>query len=221
MKDSRNVFDRMTKKLYTAVVSDVLDDMGYTYKNRVMRSDVRPLYPEAVVAGRAVPVIITDVYQVRENPYEGEINYVDNLKKDDVVVASQGGSDRYGFWGELLSTAARARGARGAIVSGFTRDVKKIIEMKFPVFTSGIRPLDSKGRSKIVDYNCPIECSGVPVNPGDIIFGDVDGVVVIPTEVSDEVISKAFKKAQKENMTRDMLLQGAFLKDAYEKYGVL
>jgi regulator of RNase E activity RraA len=214
-------FDLMAKKLYSAVISDVLDDLGYTYKNRVMQANIRPLYPNAVVVGKAVPVIAVDIYEIRDNPYKGEIEYVDSLKKDDVVVASTRGSDRYGFWGELLSTAAQVRGARGAVIDGYTRDVKKILELKFPVFTLGIKPLDSKGRSWIYDYNCPAECGGVLVYPGDIVFGDIDGVVVIPKEVAKETITEAFKKVQKENLTRKMLQEGAYLRDAYKKYGVL
>ena len=221
MTDIQGEFDLMERNLYSAVISDVLDDLGYTYRNRVMRRDIRPLYPEAVVAGRAAPVLATDIYEIRENPYEGEIAYVDSLEKDDVVIASTGGSDRYGIWGELLSTAARVRGARGAIIDGFTRDVKRILEMRFPVFASGINPLDSKGRGWIVDHDCPVQCGGVLVNPGDIVFGDIDGVVVIPKKDAHKAISIALKRAKKEDLTRKMLMEGAFLRDAYEKYGVL
>ncbi|MFB3041935.1 MAG: RraA family protein, partial [Candidatus Poribacteria bacterium] len=125
------------------------------------------------------------------------------------------------FWGELLSTAARVRGARGAIVEGFIRDTKQIIEMQFPVFMTGISPVDSSGRGDVIAYNVPIECGGVKVNPGDIVFGDYDGVVVIPKKVENKVIEAALEKVSGENRTRDELLKGSTLKEVYDKYGIL
>lgn len=222
MKIPRNEtgrFDLMERKLYSAVISDVLDDMGF--RNQAMREDIRPLYPEAVVVGWAMPVLSTDIFEIKEEPYKGEIDAVDSLKKNDVLVACTNRSTRTGFWGELLSTASRARGARGAVIDGFTRDVRKIIEMRFPVFATGVKPVNSKGRSMVIDYNCPVECGDVLVNPGDIVFGDMDGVVVIPKEVADEVISKALEKVEKEDLTRKALLEGRLLGDVYAEYGVL
>jgi regulator of RNase E activity RraA len=121
----------------------------------------------------------------------------------------------------LLSTVARIRGGRGAVIEGFTRDVRKIEEMGFPVFTTGMRPVDSAGRGMVVSYGKPIECGGVLVNPGDIVFGDVDGIVVIPQEVEDEVIRLAQKKISSENSMRDQLLTGRTLRDVYDEYGIL
>jgi regulator of RNase E activity RraA len=121
----------------------------------------------------------------------------------------------------LLSTAARARGARGAVIDGLVRDVKKIEELGFPVFAAGIKPVDSRGRGVVIDYNVPVDCAGVLVSPGDLIFADYDGVVVITAEVLPDAIRLATEKVTRENHTREELLRGAYLRDVYEKYGVL
>jgi 4-hydroxy-4-methyl-2-oxoglutarate aldolase len=138
-----------------------------------------------------------------------------------VVVASTQRSTRTCLWGELLSTASVARGANGAVIDGYTRDVRQIERMQFPVFSTGMYPVDSAGRSEVVDYNCSVECGDVTVAPGDIIFGDYDGVVVIPAQAIQEVVQRALDKVEGENRTREELRKGATLREVYDKYGVL
>ena len=222
-KDSRHndtaLFDMMEKQLYAAVISDALDAAGY--RQQTLPHTIRPLYPEAVVVGRALPVQSVDVYEIPDEPYQQEIAAVDSLTPNDVLVCSTHESTRNCFWGELLSTAARARGARGAIIEGFIRDARQIIAMQFPVFMTGLSPVDSNGRGDVVAYNVPIECGGVTVNPGDIVFGDIDGVVVIPQAVETAVIHAALEKVSGENRTRDALRAGATLREVYDKFGIL
>ena len=218
-KNETELFEMMKEKLYAAVISDALDQVGY--RNQTMHHDIRSLYMEAVAVGRAMPVLCVDVYEVPDQPYQMEIAAVDSLKPNDVLVCSTNYSTRNCFWGELLSTAASVRGARGAIVEGFIRDTKQITEMQFPVFMTGISPVDSSGRGDVIAYNVPIECGGVKVNPGDIVFGDYDGVVVIPKKVENKVIEAALEKVSGENRTRDELLKGSTLKAVYDKYGIL
>jgi len=213
------LFQMMKEKLYAAVLCDALDRVGM--HDQAMRADIRPVYPEAVVVGRALTVLSVDVYEIVEEPYALEIEAVDSLKPGEVMVASTGRSSRTCFWGELLSTAARARGAHGAVIDGYTRDVKKITAMPFPVFSTGMKPVDSNGRGLVMDYNCPINCGDVIVKPGDIVFGDIDGIIVIPRQVESEVIERAVEKVEGENRTRDELQRGLYLKDVYAKYGVL
>ncbi len=218
-ENDTELFDMMEEQLYAAVISDALD--AAEFREQALSHTIRPLLPETVVVGRAMPVLCLDVYEVPDEPYQQEIAAVDSLKQDDVLICSTNGSTRICFWGELLSTAARARGARGAVIDGFIRDVRKIMQMRFPIFTTGISPVDSNGRGDVVAYNVPIECGGVMVNPGDIVFGDADGVVVIPQAVETEIIAAALEKVSGENRTRDALREGATLREVYDKYGIL
>jgi len=212
-------FDIMQKKLGASVISDILDSLGA--RKRGMRADVRPVYPGAIVVGRAYTVLTVDIYQLLDDPYKGEIEAVDSLKPNNVMVVGTNQSKRTCFWGELLSTAARARGARGIVIDGYTRDVAQITAMKFPTFTAGISMVDSAGRSMVIDHGCPVNCGGIMVNTGDIVFGDIDGVVVIPKELEEKVIPLALEKVGRENLLRDELLKGTLMRDAYDKYEVL
>ena len=218
-ENDTELFDMMEAQLYAAVISDALDAAGY--RHQVLRHTLRPLLPETVVVGRAMPMLCLDVYEIPDEPYQQEIAAVDSLKQDDVLVCSTNGSTRICFWGELLSTAAQARGARGAIIDGFIRDVRRIMGMRFPIFTTGLSPVDSNGRGEVVAYNVPIECGGVTVNPGDIVFGDADGVVIIPQSIEKTVIEAALEKVQGENQTREALREGATLREVYDKFGIL
>lgn len=215
-------FAEIKKTLYTAVLSDVLDGLGYMHQ--AMRPFVRPLDDASVIMGPARTGLWMNVYSVTEgeNPYEHEMALLDDLKPGDVAVFGCGGpTDRVAPWGELLSTAATCRGAAGCVTDGLVRDVRQIRAMKFPVFHGGIGPLDTRGRAKMVAIDVPTECGGVGVKTGDIVFADVDGVVVIPAAIADDVIARALVKVTAENRTRDELLQGRLLADVYARYGVL
>jgi regulator of RNase E activity RraA len=210
------------RTLYSPVLSDVMDGMGYP--NQACRPFMRPLDESLTFYGRARTGLYAHAYSVLddENPYELEIRLLDDLKPGDVAVfACNGPTDRMAPWGELLTTAAMARGATGCVTDGLVRDVRYIRELKFPVFHGGIGPLDSRGRCKMVEMDRPIACGGVAVQTGDIVFGDVDGVVFVPQAIADEVFARAIDKMQAENHTRDELRAGKLLADVYEKYGVL
>ena len=205
--------------LYTAVVSDSMDQLGV--RNQAMREHLRPLYAGCKVAGWARTIACSDIYHVPEDPYGIEIEAVDSLLPGEVAVVGTQSSVRNAPWGELLSTAARARGARGAIVDGLVRDVRKIEELGFPVFAAGIKPVDSMGRGMVTAYNVPVECGEVLVHPGDFVFADFDGVVVVPQAIVKEVLELAADKVRRENSSRAELMQGAYLRDVFAKYGVL
>ena len=217
--DDLQLFAMMKAQLYSAVLCDALDQAGF--REQAMRADIRPIYPDAIVVGRALTMQSVDVYEPEENVYEHEITAVDSLGPGDVMVASTHQSTRTCLWGELLSTVAVARGSTGAIIDGYTRDVRLIEKMQFPVFSTGMYPVDSAGRSMVTDYNCTINCGGVIVQPGDIIFGDYDGVIVIPKAAEREVIERAVEKVEGENITREELRNGATLREVFDKYGVL
>lgn len=210
------------KTLYTPVLSDVMDGLGYP--NQACRPFVRPLDDTLVFYGRVRTGLYANAYSVLdgENPYELEIRLLDDLKPGDVpVFACNGPTDRMAPWGELLTTAAMARGATGCVTDGLVRDVRYIRELRFPVFAGGIGPLDSRGRCKMVEMDRPVECGGVAVRTGDIAFGDVDGVVFVPQDIAEEVFVRAAEKVKAENHTRDELRAGRLLGEVYEKYGVL
>jgi len=209
------------QSLYTAVLSDVLDELGF--RDQAMPPSIRPLDEELTLAGFARTGLYREVFHAAagENPYELEIALIDDLKPDDVAVFGCCGSRRIAPWGELLSTASRARGASGCVTDGFVRDVRAIRALRFPVFHGGIAPLDSKGRGKVVEIDTPIRCGGVAVAPGDLVFGDADGVIVVPRSVEDEALRRAFAKVAGENTTRDELAAGAKLADVFARHRVL
>jgi 4-hydroxy-4-methyl-2-oxoglutarate aldolase len=213
------LFEILHDRLYTSVVSDVLDRQGLL--DQAMAARIRPIEPRMRLVGRAHTVLTADIYQRPENPYVKEIAAVDALTPGDVMVAATNGSERTCLWGELLSTAARARGATGCLIDGHTRDVQRILEMGFPVFCTGFRPVDSSSRSVVIDYGCPVRCGDVLVHPGDIIFADIDGVVVIPRDRLETTFQFALEKVEGENASRTMLEQGFLLRDVYDRYRVL
>jgi len=219
IKTDKDLFDLMQQHLYSGVISDSLDELGF--RNQAMSEDIRPLVPDTVLVGRAKPILCSDVYHIHDNPYELEIKAIDSVKPEEVVVVSTSGSRRNGPWGELLSTASKMRGARGAIIDGLIRDTKRIRELGFPVFCTGFKPVDSKGRGIVIDYDCPVEVGHVLIHPGDVIFADHDGVLVIPKQVVEATVDAAMHKVRSENHVRDELLQGKLLGEVYEKYGVL
>ena len=200
------LLETLRTKLYTGVVSDVLDRQGLL--DQAMSARLRPIAPAMRLVGRAHTVLTADVYRRPEHPYDKEI-------------AATNGSQRTCLWGELLSTAAMARGATGCLIDGHVRDVARIVEMDFPVFCTGFRPVDSSFRSVVIDYQCPVLCGDVLVHPGDIILADIDGVVVIPAARLAETVETALAKVEAENASRQMLRDGYLLRDVYDRYGVL
>jgi len=213
------LFTHIETVLYTAVLSDALDEIGI--RDQAMREHLRPVAPDNVFAGWSRTILCMDVHYMPDDPYALEIEAVDSILSGEVVVVGTGASVRNAPWGELLSTAAMARGARGAVIDGLIRDVKKILGLGFPVFAAGMKPVDSRGRGIVIDYNVPIDCAGVTVTPGDLIVADFDGVVAIPANHVDEVVRLATEKATRENDSRAELINGKYLRDVYNQYGVL
>ncbi len=213
------LFESIEETLYSAVVADALDELGQ--HDRAMREYLRPLSPEFILVGWARTIMCVDVFCKPTDPYGMEIEAIDSILHGEVVVVSTGESKRNAPWGELLSTAARARGARGAVIDGLVRDVKKIQQLGFPVFAAGIKPVDSKVRGLVIDYNVPVQCGGIVIQPGDLVFGDYDGIVAVPASILPETLQLARNKASKENHTREELMEGELLSTVYDKYGIL
>ncbi len=214
-------FEWIRQHLYVPAVCDILDSLGR--RNQAMHQRLRPLdSANCTIVGRARTFrwMETD-YVVKEDPYGLEIEAMDSLKPGDVVVHSTDYAGTNAPWGELMSTVAKRNGATGCICDSQIRDCLKIIQMGFPVFYQGIRPLDSMGRARVLAYDVPVKCGEVLVHPGELVFADFDGVVVVPKDVEDEVLRLAEEKVVKENASRRELLQGRTLREVYQKYRVL
>jgi 4-hydroxy-4-methyl-2-oxoglutarate aldolase len=212
------LIDRL-ERLHPAVVADVLDGLGV--RSQVLDPGIRPLSPGTKAAGFAATVHCVQVDAVpesRDDWYRGELAAVDALQPGDVMVVS---TCRGSFWGELLATAARYRGARGIVADAYTRDTLALIEMQFPTFAAGIHCADSLGRIDVDAVGVPILCGGVEIAPGDLVLGDYDGVVVIPSERADEIVALAEEKVAGENLVREKLAEGMPVAEAFRAFGVI
>ncbi|MGA2984306.1 MAG: RraA family protein [Terriglobia bacterium] len=211
------------ENLHVAAVCDILDSLGY--RRQAMHHRLRPLLPDRKncgFVGRARTIRWMDADYVREeDPYGLEIEAMDSLKPGDVVVHSTDYAGTNAPWGDLMSTVAQRNGAVGCVCDSQIRDCNRIIELGFPVYYSGIRPLDSMGRGMVMAYDVPIRCGDVLVKPGNLIFADFDGIVVLPNEVDEAVFVQAQEKVRKENLSRNELQEGKSLREVYMKYGVL
>ncbi len=212
-------FEFIKNELYTAVISDVLDSMGFT--GQATRTPFIPYTGVNRLAGRCKTTLWADMFHKDENPYELELKAVDSCRPGEVLIAAAHGSSRSGIFGELLATASRNRGCAGVIVHGAIRDVAKMREMGFPVFATSKNPYDSQNRQRVTDMDIPVVIDGVTFNPGDIVVADEDGIVVIPQSVEDRVIQAALKKVKAENQSRDAIRMGMKAQEAYQTFGVL
>lgn len=223
LENDEALFEFIEKNLYTAVICDVLDELGYYHQ--AMHQRLRPLLPDirnCGFVGRARTLQWLEVDSLDpDNPYGLEIEAMDLLKKGDVVVHSTDLNGTNAPWGELMSTMAMRRGVTGCVCDSQIRDCIRIIEMNFPVYYAGIRPLNSKGRAIVTAYDIPVKCGDVLVSPGDLIFADFDGVVVIPKEIESELIARVSDKIRSEDLSRDELLSGKTLSEVYSKYKAL
>lgn len=219
-KNDKELFFFIQKHLYVASVCDILDEMGF--RNQAMHQRLRPLLTDinnCGFVGRARTFYWIETNAImEEDPYKLEIEAMDSLKAGDVVIHSTDYNGTNAPWGELMSTLSKRKGVAGCVCDSQVRDCIKIIEMNFPVFYTGIRPLDSKGRGMVVGYDVPVQCGEVLVNPGELIYADFDGIVVVPKEVEGEVFLRAREKVESENHSRRELLEGKSLREVYNKY---
>lgn len=219
--DSENeLFDYMEKHFYSAALSDIMDEMGFKFQAVNPAIGIKPLRNDFVTAGRAY-TFLNAVDTREENPYELAIKGVDRLKKNSLAVITSVEPVNAGIMGELTATAMRAGKSRGVVVNGFTRDGRKLLQMSFPTFARGVSPIDTTGRVRVVDIGCPVKIGGVDFKPGNIVFADYDGIMVIPKEPEKEIIEETIKRVNKENLVRNHLQAGGTMADAWEKYHVL
>ena len=226
-KTDAELFSIARNELFTSVVGDVMDKLQL--QRQFLPPTIRPLRADMVVIGRAMPVLSVDVGQERvsgtanplmEKPFGLMLEALDDLRENEVYV-STGSSPRNALWGDLMSTRARKLGAVGAVVNGYSRDTHAVLDLNFPTFSYGSYGQDAGPRSKVVDFRLPVEIGGVFIEPGDVAFGDIDGVCIIPRKAEAEVFQKALEKARGEKLVKRALEEGSSAVSAFQKYGIM
>jgi len=217
-KNDSALFEKIRANLYTPVVGDILDGLGCYHQ--FLPQPIQPALLEMKIVGRAMPVVMIDVFGPQKKPFGLLTEALDQLEPGDVYLASGGGM-RCAYWGELLTATAKTRGAAGAVIDGFHRDTPKMLEQNWPVFSRGRFAQDSSVRTQVTDFRCAIEVGGVWIEPGDLVFADLDGVVIVPKRLEAEVIEKALDKARQENVVRKAIEAGMSSTAALKKYKVL
>ncbi len=202
-----------------AVISDALDRLRR--RDQVLDPAIRPLWPEARLAGAAVPVVIVADASEPELPYDGELTALDGLQAGDVPLFTVAPDVRCASWGELFSCAAMGRGAQGVVIDGFARDAAAIAALGFPTFARGLSPLDTFARAIVTGIGVEARVGGVDVRPGDLVVADFDGIVVVPQEIVEDVAEAVVTKHRLEGNARDDLLAGKSIREVWTKYGVL
>ena len=218
-KNDSELFTLARTELFTAVVGDVMDKLNL--RRQFLPPEIQPLAPDMVTIGRAMTVLEADFFEEGDKPFGVMLEALDDLKTNEVYVCT-GGSLRYALWGELMSLRASKLGATGAILNGYSRDTNGIIEQKFPCFSRGRYAQDQGPRGKVVEFRVPIEMEGgVRIETGDIVFGDIDGVCVIPAKAEREVFMRAIEKARGEKTVRQAIEAGMSAQAAFKKFGIL
>jgi len=226
-KNDTELFALAKTELYTAVVGDIMDILGH--RRQFLPPQVQPLRDDMIVIGRAMPVLEMDdeggegpdrKNAMLNRPFGLMLPALDDLLPGEVYACS-GSSPSYALWGELMSMAATNRGARGAVVNGYSRDTRGILAQNFPCFSYGRYSQDQRPRGKVVDFRCTIKFGDVTVRPGDIIFGDLDGVCIVPREMENEVFAQALEKARGERRVFEAIKGGMKAQESWDKFGIM
>jgi 4-hydroxy-4-methyl-2-oxoglutarate aldolase len=216
----RKLFAFLEDNAYAAAFSDIMDEMGYRHQVVSPDAGIKPLRHQYVAMGRAVTLLnAPDDNDV--NPYDLVIKCIDAIASETILVATGTEHLETGIMGELTATALKVKGCRGAIVDGFTRDAKKILNMGYPTFAWGSSPIDTTGRVRVVKTNIPVTIGGVTIAPGDMVYADMDGIVVIPRQIEDEVVAKVIERVSTEDVVRKELAEGRKMADVWTDHGVL
>jgi regulator of RNase E activity RraA len=221
------LFQLAHRELFTAVVGDVMDKLGL--RRQFLSPQIQPLRDDMIVLGRAMPVLEADVHgenitdsanPLMKKSFGLMLEALDDLKPNEVYICT-GSSPTYALWGELMSTRAMKLGAAGAVVDGYSRDTRGILALNFPTFSYGRYAQDQGPRGKVIDYRCPIEINGARIEPGDIVFGDIDGVCVIPRRAERDVFTAALEKSRGEKLVARAIKEGMSAVEAFRKFGIM
>lgn len=226
-KNDEELFRLARQELFPALLGDVMDKMGFLHQFLPPR--LKPLDPEMVLIGRAMPVVEADVFgekignsanPLMTRPFGLLFEALDQLKENEVYICT-GSSYAYALWGGLMSIRVQKVGAAGAVVDGFSRDTAEILHLGFPLVSAGTYAQDQGPRGKVIDYRVRIEIEGISIEPGDIIFGDRDGVIVVPKAVETEAFEKALEKARGEQRVKKALEEGMTTVEAFKTFGIM
>jgi 4-hydroxy-4-methyl-2-oxoglutarate aldolase len=226
-RSDKELFDILRDELFTAVTGDVLDVMGH--RRQFLPAGISPLRPEMKLVGRAMPVLEADIFSdgapaakgpLANKPFGLMMEALDDLKEGEIYIAS-GSSFRYALWGGLMSTRATHLKAAGAVLDGYVRDSAEIENLGFTVFSRGLYAQDQGVRGKVIDFRCAIEIEGIRVEPGDLLFGDREGVLVIPKAAEQEAVERALDKVRTENKVATAIKSGMGAVEAFETFGVM
>lgn len=221
------LFALARRELFTAVVGDVMDVIGLTHQ--FLPHTIKPIRPDMVTIGRAMPVLEADVFgasvessanPLMAQPFGLMFHALDDLKRNEVYVCA-GASPRYALWGEMMSTRALKLGAVGAVLDGCYRDTRQILDLNFPTFGIASYAQDQGPRGKVIDFRVPVEIAGVSIRPGDVVFGDLDGVLVVPQDAVEQTFSAALEKARGEKRVKQALDEGMSAVEAWAKFGIM
>lgn len=214
-------------ELFTALVGDVMDKLGLIHQ--FLPPEIKPIRADMVVVGRAMPVLEADVFvdsvkgtanKLSAEPFGLMFHALDDLKPNEVYICT-GASPRYALWGEMMSTRAIKLGAAGAVVNGYLRDTRAVLALNYPTFAWGSYAQDQGSRGKVIDFRVPIEMEGVGIKPGDVVFGDVDGVCIVPRAAEQEAFTAALEKARDEKRVKKAIQDGMSTVEAWHKYGIM
>jgi regulator of RNase E activity RraA len=221
------LFELAERELFTSVIGDVMDKLKLVHQ--FLPPQIRPLLADRILIGRAMPVLSGDVFEERvtdsanplsSRPFGLMLEALDDLRKNEIYV-NTGSSPRNAMWGEMMTTRAKVLGAKGAVLNGYIRDTRAVKALNFPTFSFGSYGQDSAPRYKVYDFRIPIEIGKVRIEPGDVLVGDIDGVLVVPKHAEQEVFALAIEKARAEKTVRSELEKGSSAVDSFAKYGIM
>ena len=224
--NEKEFLNQIKGNLNTAVVGDIMDQLGF--QNQFLTPKIKPLRDDMIVVGRAMPVLETDTLDntstssnaMLKKPFGLMLEALDQLKENEIYLCT-GGTPTYALWGELMSTRALQCGASGAVLNGYSRDTLGILKLNFPTFSYGTYAQDQAPRGKVIDFRVPIKIDNVAITPGDVVFGDIDGVCIIPQEIDKKVVELAIEKVKGENLVRKSIEAGMSSVEAFNKYGIM
>lgn len=224
--NEKEFLNQIKGNLNTAVVGDIMDQLGF--QNQFLSPKIKPLRDDMIVVGRAMPVLETDTLDntstssnaMLKKPFGLMLEALDQLKENEIYLCT-GGTPTYALWGELMSTRALQCGASGAVLDGYSRDTLGILKLNFPTFSYGTYAQDQAPRGKVIDFRVPIKIDNVAITPGDVVFGDIDGVCIIPQEIDKKVVELAIEKVKGENLVRKSIEAGMSSVEAFNKYGIM